>query len=356
MNELVKVINESGVEESTALTLQKSFLPFFEQAEKWNEKAKELIVTDVSQTREMKMAREARLALKEIRVNADKTRKALKEDSIRYGKAVQGVYNVIEYLIVPIEKHLEEQEKFPEIQEEKRVKALEEERQSKILPYAEFVPFASNLGKLTDEQFDKLFTGAKLQYDAKIEAERKAEQERIAREKADAEERERIRIENERLKAEAIEREKAAKAEREAAEKKQREIEEAARKDREAAEAEKKRLQAEYEEKQRAEAEKRKQAEETERKERERLQAQLRAREQAEEAERTRAEAEKEAQLKAEKAAAKAPDKIKLQKLIESISFPESEMKTAEGKELYNSLRLRFDGFKNWATNQINSI
>ena len=115
-NELVRVINESGVEQSTALTLQSSFLPFFEQAEQWKIKAESLVVTDASQTREMKMAREARLALKDIRVSADKTRKALKEDSLRYGKAVQGVYNVIDYLIAPIEKHLEEQEKFPEIQ------------------------------------------------------------------------------------------------------------------------------------------------------------------------------------------------------------------------------------------------
>ena len=58
----------------------------------------------------MQEARIARLALRDIRIQADKTRKALKEESLRYGKAVQGVYNVIEYLITPIEKHLEERE------------------------------------------------------------------------------------------------------------------------------------------------------------------------------------------------------------------------------------------------------
>lgn len=119
-NQLLQVITESGVEQTTAQSLQKAFEPFFAQANDWQEKAKGLVVTDESQTREMKMAREARLALKEIRVNADKTRKALKEDSLRYGKAVQEVYNVIEYLIVPIEKHLEEQEKFVERKEAER--------------------------------------------------------------------------------------------------------------------------------------------------------------------------------------------------------------------------------------------
>ena len=80
-NELVKVVDTSGVEAQTATTLKEKFLPFFEQAEEWKRKAETLVVTDASQVHDMKMARTARLALKEIRVNADKTRKALKEDT-----------------------------------------------------------------------------------------------------------------------------------------------------------------------------------------------------------------------------------------------------------------------------------
>ncbi len=119
---LVLAIKENQVETETGLVLQKAFEPFFQQANEWKKKAEELVITDVSQVREMQMARQARLALKEIRVNADKTRKRLKEDSLRYGKAVQGVYNVIEYLIEPIEKFLQEQEDFAKIQEAKQKK------------------------------------------------------------------------------------------------------------------------------------------------------------------------------------------------------------------------------------------
>jgi len=224
-NEIIKVIEESGVEQSTALTLQNSFNPFFEQANEWALKAKSLVVTDISQTREMKMAREARLALKEIRVKADKTRKSLKEDSLRYGKAVQGVYAVIEYLITPIEKYLEEQENFPQIQEAKRKAELKANREMDLQPYAEFVPLNIDLSEISDIDFEKLLNGAKLQLQAKIEVEKKAEIERAEKERQEKEEREKIQLENERLMQEAAEREKAFAIERARQEKERKELE-----------------------------------------------------------------------------------------------------------------------------------
>ena len=207
-NELVKVVETSGVEPQTATTLKESFLPFFEQAEEWKRKAEALVVTDATQVHDMKMARTARLALKEIRVNADKKRKELKEDSLRYGKAVQGVYNVIEYLIAPIEKHLEDQEKFAEIQEAKRKAELNIARKNEIQPFVEFIPYELNLGELSEDVYAQTLKNAKILFQAKIEAEQKAE----------AEERERIRIENKRLKAEAEAKEKQLAEERAKAE------------------------------------------------------------------------------------------------------------------------------------------
>ena len=232
-NELVEVIKKSQLEVQTGNYIQEQFLPFFQQAEEWKQKAESLIVTDVSQTEEMKLARESRLALKNVRINADKTRKKLKEDSLRYGKAVQGVYNVIEYLIVPIEKHLEDQEKFVERIEAQKKLELKETRESELQPYIEFVPYGIDLANLSNEDFDKLLNGAKIQLKIKIDAEKKAEEERIAKEKQEAEERERVRIENEKLKAEAEKiRLEVAKAEAE-----RKAIEEKAAKEREAAEA-----------------------------------------------------------------------------------------------------------------------
>lgn len=184
-NQLLKLITDSKVAESTALTLQNAFLPAYDQLTVWAEKAKTLVVTDKSQTREMKMAREARLALKEIRVNANKTRLALKEDSTRYGKAVQSVYNLIEGLITSAEKHLEEQEKFVEIQEEKRKKALWSVRSSELLHYRDFVTpdqFAE-LGEMTEEEFQDLLKYCGAALENKMAEEAQAELDRIEKER-----------------------------------------------------------------------------------------------------------------------------------------------------------------------------
>jgi hypothetical protein len=246
-NKALEVIKESGVEQQTAKMLQESFSPFFDEAGKVIEESKLIVVTDISQKDDMAKAREMRLILKNARVSADKKRKELKEDSLRYGKAVQGIYNVLDYLIVPAEKYLEDQEKFEERIEEQKRQKLIDERHMMIEPYLEFIPGGINMGSITEEDFNKLLAGAKFQMDAKKEAEEKAEQERIEAEKEAAIEQARIKEENERLKKEAEAREKAQAKEREENEKALK----AEREAREKAEAEKKAI----EEKQRKEKE-----------------------------------------------------------------------------------------------------
>jgi len=293
-NELLEVVATSGVETRTATVLKEKFLPFFEQAEEWKSKAEALVVTDISQTAEMKMARVARLALKEIRVSADKTRKELKEDSLRYGKAVQGVYNVIEYLITPIEKHLQEQEDFVVIQEAKRRAELKANREMELQPFAEFVPMGLDLGSMDDADYEKTLTGAKLQLQAKIEIEQKAEADRIAKEKAEAEERDRQKAENEKLKAK-LKAEQDAKA---------------------------------------------------------KLEAELQAKRDAEiKAETERMRIELEAQVEADKNA-KAPIKKQLSIWVDSFSIGKINVEN-EKKTLIEE---KFEKFKKWAKNEIESI
>jgi colicin import membrane protein len=360
-NELVKVVETSGVEPQTATTLKESFLPFFEQAEEWKRKAEALVVTDATQVHDMKMARTARLALKEIRVNADKKRKELKEDSLRYGKAVQGVYNVIEFLIAPIEKHLQEQEDFVAIAEAKRKAELKASREMEIQPFAEFVALGLNFGEMTDEDYAKTLNGAKLQLQAKIEAEQKSEAEKIAKEKAEAEERERIRIENERLKAEAEAKERQLAEERAKAEAERKAIEEKARKEKEEAEkkAQVERAKQEAERKAIEEKAKRKRRSrkkgkverakqdailKAEREAKEKLEAELKAKAEAEQKARKEAEEKAAAELKAkqdaEKKAKAAPDKAKLNdfaKMLDELTLP--ELKSEEANKVLSDAK-----------------
>ena len=83
----------------------------------WAKKASKIIVTDESQTVIMQEARTGRLFLASIRNEVERNRKTLKEDSLRRGKAIDGVANFIKDLIIPTEEHLKRQEDFVELRE-----------------------------------------------------------------------------------------------------------------------------------------------------------------------------------------------------------------------------------------------
>lgn len=217
-NALMQVIEGEHVEPQTAIAIQSAFSTFFAEADEWRIKAQAIKVTDVSQKADMAMARVIRLKLREIRVSADKKRKDLKEDSLRYGRAVQGAYNILDFLISPLEKTLEEQEKFAEVQEAKRQAELKTSREIQLAPWKEFVPFGMDFGKMSEDDFAKILSGAKLQHQAKIDAEEKSEAERQEKIKAEEVERQRIREENEKLRIENEAKEKALAAERAKAE------------------------------------------------------------------------------------------------------------------------------------------
>ncbi len=352
MNENITLVIPNGdmLPQSMLSNIREGFQSAFEQAETWREKALAIKVTSLADKEAMKQAREMRLVLKNIRVEAEKKRKALKEDALVMGRAIDGVNNLLLAAIQPLERHLEEQERFAErLAEQERQRRLSE-RTEALQPYLEANQVIPALDAMTDDQFAKYLEDAKLLHAAKLEAAKKAEAERIAREQAEAAERERLRIENERLRAEAAEREAKAKAEREAAEKAQREAAEKARKEREAIEAKAKaereaaelelnRIKAEQE----AAAKKEREA-------REKLERELAAKKAAEEA-KAKAEAE------AIKKAAQAPDKEKLLLIAESVrSIKMPSVSTDEAKRILADISTKRDNFAKWIENQIATI
>jgi len=177
-----------------------------------------------------KAARAKRLQLRAIRVAADKTRKSLKEDSLRRGKAIDGVYNWLEYQLAPIEEGLEEIEKAEERKEAARKDALKALRTEELAPYCD--PQHYDLANMPEDGYQQLLAGVKA---AKVERERQAaeaEAAKVAAAKAAAEaaakaeaerkaEEARLRAENERLAAEKAESDRLAKiaADKAAAEK-----------------------------------------------------------------------------------------------------------------------------------------
>lgn len=194
--------------------LLENFSRFFEEVSQYENEAKNIIVNDENQIQEMKQARELRLKLKEIRVNADKKRKELKEDYLRGGRAIQGIYNVIESLIAPLEKHLETQEKFVELKKEKEKMELGIKRSSLL---SEFVEDTSlyNLPEMSEQGFNELLNASKVAKEQKMKAEKELEEEQQRIIKEREAENERIRIENEKLKADAEKRKKELEKEKE---------------------------------------------------------------------------------------------------------------------------------------------
>jgi hypothetical protein len=263
----VAVIEREGLNEQAGKSLLIKFAPYNKQINVALETSK--TITDGASAASQKVARTCRLELRRIRCEIENVRKEAKADALRYGKAVDGLANVLKFLCEPEEKRLEDIEKHAERVEAARIAELVADRSVKLAEW-EGNPEAYNLALMDDATFDATLETAKRVWKEAQEAIRKAEADRIAKEKADAEERRRMIQENERLKAEAEAREKEAAKERAKAESERKRVE-----------AERAKERAQLESKAKAEAEAR-----------ERLEAEARQR-QAAEAEQAKKEADK---------------------------------------------------------------
>lgn len=219
--ENIEVKELEQIDKKEAQALQDIFNTFFSEIEAIKEKAMAIKITNEDQKDMMKDAREYRLELKKIRTNAEKTRKELKEESLRKGKAIDGIANIIKYIIVPIEEHLEAQEKYIENIQKERKQKIKAERELLLSSYIEDLSLF-NIDDMTDEQFTKLLENSKQAHELKLQAEKQAEEERQKKEAEEKIENERIRVENERLKKEAEEKEKQYFQDKKEAEEKER--------------------------------------------------------------------------------------------------------------------------------------
>lgn len=319
---VMALIDESGVEQSTAIALKESFAPFTKIIAGHAEEALAIVITSEDQKVEMKQAGVLLKKFRDARIACEKARKAMKADSLNRGRAIDNVAKFIAEQLEPIEEHLEAQAKFAERQEAERKAKLENERKALIAPYGVDTAFY-DFANMPQQMFDDLLASTKLGYEAKKKAEADAEAKRIADEKARIEEEARIRAENARLKAEA---EAAAKIAAEERIKAEAERAAAAVK----AMAEMKAIEAKAAE----ERHKLEVAAAKERAEKERL-------EQAEQ-ERVRAELFKQrAEEAAKKKAAKAPDADKIKAYAKAIDrVPLPECSTPEAKELVRKIGL----------------
>lgn len=362
--------NEFGIEENKVDELIGNLPQIKEERNFLESQYNEVLKLDIEDSSTSKSARELRLKIRDNRTKGiDVWHKTTKELFLKGGQFVDAIKRKEVAINQRMEDVLEEIEKHFEIQEAKRKSELKDKRIIELQTYSEFVPFGIDLSEISDEEYQKVFNGSKLQYEAKLEAESKAEEEakrqqenfNLHNERKDkllsvwqfvenkdqnfgilsaAEfsklfdfsqksfddhqaEQDRILKENERLEKEKLEAEAKAKLER--------------------AEAQKKLSDERAKQEEALKIEREKQA---------KLEAELKAKNEAEaKAERERlAEAEKK-RKEAEKQA-KAPVKKQLSLWVDSFEIP-AVLVENEKKKL---IQEKFESFKKWAKSEIDSL
>lgn len=358
---LDEVIVQSGLQLQEAEEVKGNYLPFISELHQIKEQALKINFTNPVDIDE-KIARDLRLKTVKIRTAAGSVKDQRKKIHLLKGNLEQAAFNLIKADCELIEESFTQVEKVREIAEKARKSELKASRTNDLQPYLEVVnPQFIDLENMSDEDFNKLLTGADLQIKARKEAEAKAETERLAEIEADKKRQEEMRIENERLKKEAEQKELQLKKEREEALAKQKAIEDAARIEREKAEQarievgeERKAIEVKAKE-EREEAERISNEKlNKERAERAKIEDELKAKQDAEQKEKARIEKELKTKIEADKKAAKAPKKQKLNSWITSVEL--SAPAGLSDDETVTEILAKFEGFKKWALDKINSL
>lgn len=268
--------------------------------EKMKQKFMPLKIDGINDFDGYEKVKESRLFMKGKRIEVEKKRKELKEDSLLFGRAVDAEAKRITSLLLPIENHLDSQEKWVDselvrIKFEKEQKEKLPSRIEKLAGINIIVP-DEKLLKLDDPGFDSLFNNLYENYLEEREAQMRADQERID-------------VEN-------------------------RAIEDKQRAEQEKIEAEKKAIE---DEKRKKEEEKQRAIEIKEAAERAKIEAEERIRQEAEE----KVEKERLAKLEAERQEMLQPDKEKLLFLAQAIDdFKLPILMSDEGRKILNGTKI----------------
>ena len=174
---------------------------FFADVSALKQTAETLTVTDAGDVHKIKLARQTRLELRQIRLAIEARRKEMTEFHLKTKQEIDKSAKWLKDLIEPLEARLEDQEKFVERQEATRKEALRVERVGLLSPFADCTPYP--LADMPEDAFTAPLESSKFAFEQRQRAEAEATQERA-----------RVFQENERLRAEAVLKDQTAAAER----------------------------------------------------------------------------------------------------------------------------------------------
>lgn len=193
---------EIELKEELVNLVNSSFNDSYKALDKWKH-VLDIEVTDENDTEKMNVCREIRLAIVSNRTNTNRIREYLKEDSLKYGKAIQGAYNAFLKESDKLEEHARQQEEFLKRKEKERKDLLKAERIAKVDPYIEFVPLSIDFGEMSEDESIIFLDGLKLQLGAKQKRLAEEAELKIQQEKENAKLKNELEVERRRLIEEA---------------------------------------------------------------------------------------------------------------------------------------------------------
>lgn len=361
-----------GIQESSVKTLIGNLPEIKTERDELVKEFNSVVKLDIEDKSTSKIARELRLKIKDNRTKGlEVWHTKSKEFFLKGGQFIDAIKREESAINKEMEDKLSEIENYFEIKEKERKAKLNAERIEMLEPYNSFVPIGLNFGEISEEEFQKVLNGAKLQYNQMIEEEEKSEKERIRL--AEIERLNSVRRElampyyffwsehetqinfgeqSEDEFSAFLERIKKAKADDDLQQEEiRKENERLAEEKRKAEEKAKK----EREEVERQLEQQRKEQEEALRKEREKqaeLEAQLEAKRKAElEAENKRIKEEQEKKKEAERLA-KEPIKNQLNAWVNSFEIPETNV----DNDVSKLIKEKFNAFKDWSLTQVEKL
>jgi hypothetical protein len=314
MTEIVKVDpKDFGLEEKNVKQIEEAFLPKVAEREGLMKVYEGIINKEITKET-CNEARECRLKLVKVRTGIASIHKTQKAFFLASGKFVDAWKNKETEPVNQMEENLMQIEKHFEIQEQKRLEALQKSREEMLEGYVED-PTELNLSGMEEDVWEAYFSRKKQDYRDRLLAEKEAEEKRKKEEEAEKARLKAIEEENARLKAEAEEKERVAAEERKRQQEKERKLRE------------------ENERKLREERELREKAEAEERAKREKLEKELRDKEDAEKKAKEEEEARKQAELNK-------GDEAKVQDLVRDLESLKTKysFESDSNKEMYEQV------------------
>lgn len=276
----VKIVDEiysrelSAIAPSKAEQIQQTFEPMVKMLRSLEDSFNQIIAqSEIEVTQGLiDQSKKVRREIAQVRIETEAARKAAKEESLREGKAIDGVSNILKWAIIDKEEKLKAVEDTFERLKREEEKQLQDKRVEELSPYLEDA-HERNLSSMPEDVWEAFLQTKKRDFEDRIAAEREAEKERERKRIEEEKRLKAIEAENKRYKAEVEAVEAARKIEQEnyrkAAEKTRLEAEKKEAENKRVIEAERekaRKLQEEIDDKERKEKQAQAEREEQERK------------------------------------------------------------------------------------------